>query len=550
MSNINYNLFKPWVSKAIPTSLITGLNGLYPSQPDPDVFSKYSTAPAKIRPIVVSALCKILNIAYRSGKDDGMDYGSLGTVNFGDNVGYAIEIAQNGHREAAIIKNNSSGIPTVYAKTDSGMYSFKENYNNGVLLMAAVLFYELMAPCNEEFNKHFIIVREEWKKGITSDNLDVFGNSVAILSENIYRRLCGTKDALKIKPLNDNGNVYQITAQLLASGKVVPEVTYGPGFKILSQSDESNKGTKEDKEVITKSARDWTDEEKLLIPTIPEWYIMPKEVKEVCKLVRASTNTFKPKRNFMFRGPSSTGKTSMARAIAAELGMPYVFITCSSDTESSAFLGEPMYDKNGNVKYVESPFIRAIKNGYVVEVQEPYTIAKQGVLTSLNGLLDDSEGVTLATGEFVKRHPDCIVIFTTNVSYVGCKKPNQSVLRRMNGVYDINMPSEAEICKRVQANTKFDDRKLLSQIVKCAHKIDKHLQEQMIDDGVCGVSEIIDWVSTVQIQNDIVESARSTIVSKATDDQLEQANILALVEAEFTGVAYTPKEVVSAATQM
>lgn len=549
MSNINLNLFKPWVSKAIPTSLISGLNGLYPSQPDPDVFSKYSTAPAKIRPIVVSALCKIMNIVYPRGADMASDFGSLGTINFGDNVGYAIEIVQNGHREAAIIKNNSSGVPTVYAKTDSGMYSFKENYNNGVLLMTAVLFYELMLSGDEEFHRHFIAIKEEWKKGITPDNLNVFGNSVAILSENIYRRLCGTKNSLSIKPLNDSGNVYQITSQLLASGKIIPDLIYGPGFKILSQNSESNGDTKKE-DIITKSARDWTDEERLLIPTIPEWYIIPKEVKEVCKLVRASTNTFKPKRNFMFRGPSSTGKTSMARAIAAELGMPYVFITCSSDTESSAFLGEPMYDKNGNVKYVESPFIRAIKNGYVVEVQEPYTIAKQGVLTSLNGLLDDSEGVTLATGEFVKRHPDCIVIFTTNVSYVGCKKPNQSVLRRMNGVYDINMPSEAEICKRVLANTKFDDRKMLSQMVKCAHKIDKHLQEQMIEDGVCGVSEIIDWVSTVQIQNDVVESARSTIVSKATDDPLEQANILALIEAEFSGVAYTPKEAVSAAVQM
>lgn len=72
----------------------------------------------------------------------------------------------------------------------------------------------------------------------------------------------------------------------------------------------------------------------------------------------------------------------------------------------------------------------------------------------------------------------------------------------------------------------------------------------MIDDGVCGVSEIIVWVSTVQIQNDIVNSARSTIVSKAIDDPLEQANILGIVEAEFMGVDYTPKDTVNAATKM
>lgn len=38
------------------------------------------------------------------------------------------------------------------------------------------------------------------------------------------------------------------------------------------------------------------------------------------------------------------------------------------------------------------------------------------------------------------------------------------------------MPSEADICKRVLANTKFDDTKLLIKMIRCAHKIEKYLQ--------------------------------------------------------------------------
>lgn len=538
MANINTNLFKPWVRKSIPITLISGLNGMYPNAPSEDIFSVYSSSPAKLRENIVSAICKVMSIAYN---DD--DFGSFGYIQNDNSIDYAVEISQNGSREAAIIKKNSQGIPTIYARTDKGMYQFRENHNNGVLLLTAVLFYEMMCSTDDEFKTNIKLIQAEWKKNITKDNIDEFGKYMTIISENIYRRLCGARNAIKINVLTESGNVNQITNQMLLSGKFIPELKLGKPFVILS--DGASSEILEHSEVkVSKSNREWTEEEKRLIPKLPEWYIMPKEVKEVCSLISASTNTFKPKRNFMFRGPSSTGKTSMARAIAAELNMPYMFITCSSDTESSAFLGEPMYDKNGNVKYIESPFITAIKNGYVIEVQEPYVIAKQGVLTSLNGLLDDSAGVTLATGEFVKRHPDCIVIFTTNVSYVGCKKPNQSVLRRMNGVYDINTPSITEICKRVKANTNFDDSSLLKKIVKCAQSIEEFLQDSQIDDGVCGISEIIDWVSTLQIIGDVVEAARSTVVTKATDDPIEQAEILSRIEAEFLGVSYSPSQAV------
>lgn len=534
MASINSNLFKAWTKTDIPLNLVPGLKGIDISQPNPEVFSVLSSSPAKIRNIVAAAICNLFKIIYSDEKEAG---GAVGMINFSNGVGYALEITQNGIREAGIIKP-VNGTNKILACTERGMYSFKQGYNNGVLLMSLVLYKEMVSCNDKEFKDNFFILRDLWKAGeFKKEKSNEICSALAIISENIYRRLVGNK--MSVEVLSSSGNVAQISNLMISSGNIVPNKQFGDGFKILANDTII---PKTDKKTDFKSKRQWTEEEKRLIPEIPEWYIVPKQVDEICTLITKSTNTFKPKRNFMFRGPSSTGKSSMARAIAAKLNMPYMFITCSSDTESSAFLGEPMYDKNGNIKYVESPFIKAIKNGYVIEVQEPYTIAKQGVLTSLNGLLDDSAGVTLATGEFVKRHQDAVVIFTTNVSYVGCKKPNQSVLRRMNGVYDINMPSEADVCKRVKANTKFDDEALLRKMVKCAHKIDIHLQEQMIDDGVCGVSEIIDWVSAVQISGNIIDAACSTIVSKATDDALEQANIIAIVEAAFAGTEYAPND--------
>ena len=91
--------------------------------------------------------------------------------------------------------------------------------------------------------------------------------------------------------------------------------------------------------------------------------------------------------------------------------------------------------------YVETDFIKALKNGYVAEIQEPSTILQPGVLVGLNSLLEQEGTITLPTGEVIRRHPDAVVVVTTNVSYEGCRALNQSVVDRMSLVKDMELPS-------------------------------------------------------------------------------------------------------------
>lgn len=83
--------------------------------------------------------------------------------------------------------------------------------------------------------------------------------------------------------------------------------------------------------------------------------------------------------------------------------------------------------------YVETDFLKALKKGYVVEIQEPTTIVQPGVMVGLNSLLEQEGTITLPTGEVIMRHPDTVVVITTNVSYEGCRGMNRatrSVLKR------------------------------------------------------------------------------------------------------------------------
>ena len=533
MADMNKILFAPWVNKSINKTLIKGLNGWFPLSKDIEEGTKCSCSDnPKIRTSVVSALMKIVNIFI----DETNASGGVGKAFNNGIKGECIEIFEGGIAQTAIVINGKVlGIKK--SGNDYLSYTFKEGKDNGCLLLAAVIFHEIMAKTDIELINAIHLCIESVREGI-ENNKTLFANNAAIVSEIIYNKLC--KNQYPISLLNPSGNVYKLTELAIDSKKYDCAPLKGK-FTIINQKESlyNPEEKKVEKKEISKTQfnnKEYSDYEKNLIPQLEPWYIVPEMANEICTLIKDSTNSYKPKRNFMFRGPSSTGKSSLCRAIASMLKIPYVYITCSSDTESGTFLGEPMYDNNGGIKYVESNFIKAIKNGWMIEVQEPYVIAKQGVLTALNGLLDDNAGITLPSGEFVKRHPDCIVVFTTNVSYVGCKKPNQSVLRRMNNVYDVLMPSDDEIKKRVVANTGFNNNNILDKMITCINRVNAYLVEEMIDDGVCGISELIDWVSTFLITKNVVSAAQSTIVSKATDDVLEQSKISGIIESLFKNV--------------
>ena len=83
-----------------------------------------------------------------------------------------------------------------------------------------------------------------------------------------------------------------------------------------------------------------------------------------------------------------------------------------------------------NFRYVDTPLVEAIRNGYALELQEPTVIANPGVLVGLNSLLDRCNSVFLPTERrYSGIRIQCIIV-TTNNDYAGCKPLNQSVISR------------------------------------------------------------------------------------------------------------------------
>ena len=175
--------------------------------------------------------------------------------------------------------------------------------------------------------------------------------------------------------------------------------------------------------------------------------------------------------------------------------------------------------------YVETDFIKALKHGYVIELQEPTVITQPGVLVGLNSLLEQTGSITLPTGEIIQRHPDTVVVVTTNITYEGCRGLNQSVVDRMSLVEDIELPAPEVMAQRAMAVTGATDEYQVTQMVQVVNDMAEYMRKNGITDGTCGMRSLIDWITSTEITGDPYRSALCTIISKATSDEEDRETL-------------------------
>jgi len=214
--------------------------------------------------------------------------------------------------------------------------------------------------------------------------------------------------------------------------------------------------------------------------------------------------------------------------------MAVVLNTVTEKVQSLCMIKPENQNSGQSFKYIETDFIRALKHGFLIELQEPSTIMQPGVLVGLNALLEQNGSITLPTGEIIKRHPDTVVVVTTNVDYEGCRNINQSVLDRMNLIIDIELPPPEIMARRAMSVTGCEDEVMVTQMVQVVNDLAEFCHKNSITDGSCGMRGLIDWIISAEITGDPYESALYTIISKATSNgEDRQALITTVLEPMF-----------------
>lgn len=564
----------------------------------------------------VHAMCRCMN---------GTGEGAVGQIDTNKSVAeYKSSVGPDAYHLVVFDAASGSALASVYDKNTEliEQYVAHPSQRDG-----AAIFFALMPflMSDAEFDETFQEYYDQFIAGYP--DMAKATESMAILCDNAYRRIKDDTCPAHINiTVDKSGNLMRVSQGQLDSGSFVPTSVTAGEFTIFAKTGPA---------VIKKAGvvvehtdfvgkypltpgRTLSALELSLIPKLPEWYIIPPEVVDICKHAQKTTGRPMQMRNFLLRGPAGTGKTMGAKAIAAGLGLPYMKYTCSANTEIFDFTGmifpetdavstgsseldrereilksmggisyanvakllrlpdldDMDYDPAGvyqaltgvenlaatvqdcmsvvlekvtekvqalskrtenrqssgqNYTYVETDFVKALKHGYLVEVQEPSTIIQPGVLVGLNSLLEQEGSITLPTGEIIRRHPDTVVIVTTNVSYEGCRSMNQSVVDRMSLVKDIELPEPEVMVQRAMAVTGCADEYLVSQMVQVVNDMADYCRKNSITDGACGMRSLIDWVISADISGDPYLSAKYTVISKATADEEDREALITTI---------------------
>lgn len=564
----------------------------------------------------VHAMCRCMN---------GTGEGAVGQIDTNKSVAeYKSSVGPDAYHLVVFDAASGSALASVYDKNTEliEQYVAHPSQRDG-----AAIFFALMPflMSDAEFDETFQEYYDQFIAGYP--DMAKATESMAILCDNAYRRIKDDTCPAHINiTVDKSGNLMRVSQGQLDSGSFVPTSVTAGEFTIFAKTGPA---------VIKKAGvvvehtdfvgkypltpgRTLSALELSLIPKLPEWYIIPPEVVDICKHAQKTTGRPMQMRNFLLRRPAGTGKTMGAKAIAAGLGLPYMKYTCSANTEIFDFTGmifpetdavstgsseldrereilksmggisyanvakllrlpdldDMDYDPAGvyqaltgvenlaatvqdcmsvvlekvtekvqalskrtenrqssgqNYTYVETDFVKALKHGYLVEVQEPSTIIQPGVLVGLNSLLEQEGSITLPTGEIIRRHPDTVVIVTTNVSYEGCRSMNQSVVDRMSLVKDIELPEPEVMVQRAMAVTGCADEYLVSQMVQVVNDMADYCRKNSITDGACGMRSLIDWVISAEISGDPYLSAKYTVISKATADEEDREALITTI---------------------
>lgn len=556
-----------------------------------DVYSVHCTQPQKrstLHAAMLRAILAYMELESPTGSKPAEELGAIGSQ--GNDFTIAEYPSKTGELHVVVynrIKGQFyAGCYTTPAdgEQEPGKYVLQENGNSGAALHFALI---PTALGDNEFNDYYQQLKRHRDDGYPDK--EEAAKTAAVLCDNLYRRIrygnALPSGAIK-NDIPNNGIVPALKPFTIQKGTYSPTNVLAGNFQVIKPGTSVRKTTSAISQTdfvskyILSDSRTLTPEEELTVPRLPDWYIIPPEIKRICEHAKLTTNTVQPMRNFLLRGPAGTGKTEGAKAIAAGLHLPYRCITCSANTEIFDMLGQILPDVDGKrsalqreypsfqdimldpataykkltgtydedisedavyqklidtifdemhdhyatktshqqFKYVDTPLVEAIRYGYLLELQEPTVIANPGVLVGLNSLLDRCNSVFLPNGEIVNRHPDTTIVVTTNNDYAGCKQMNQSVLSRMNLIIDLDEPDEETLVQRVLGITGCTDKKMVQTMARIVKSISEFSRANLITDGCCGVRELISWVQSYMICEDILEAARYTVLSSVSSD--------------------------------
>lgn len=532
---------------------------------------------ATLHPPTLRAMLNIAGIYLKQTEGAlGFQKGNYDLLNF-----YCMEYVKGKQRYALVYNPVSAKIRGV-CKTEKETYKaldfVERNVSDGEEVLAMLIYVSLEkkeALYNLEFAQNFILFMQQMKEGWKNEKLAL--KAAFLCCDNLYRRVENVQDfSNEGIPLEKSqlgkGGMEQLSTLAIESELYAPNDAIKGTFQIFGETKKAREWTLKELKKIYGQNWSFPKDYEERIPQFPEDMKVGEYAQDILSAIVES-----PFRKFMITGNAGTGKTTDAQMIAQILGVPYFALNCGPETDESAlvagiypnsrkktkdrikfpslqeFVTDPMqaleevahtrkegisktqafqelldavyqsgYQKaknEGDFVMQESEIIKGCRMPSVIEIMEASLIVEPGTLGKLNRLLDDSRKLELLYGEVVERHPNAIIIITTNLNYVANREFDFSVVSRMNKVQHRKDLTEQQLAERAMFRTGCKDMEVLKQMAKVMKRLDAVVREEFGKAGLCGYREYENWVYEYMRTQNLVKAAEDTVLSKLASDE-------------------------------
>lgn len=222
---------------------------------------------------------------------------------------------------------------------------------------------------------------------------------------------------------------------------------------------------------------------------------------------------------------------------------------CPDDEEVAAAVNSAIEDKvyrlagimneqadKGSVSYqfVMSELLKAFQNGWLVEIQEAASVLRPGVLTELNSLLEPDGRIELPNGTCIHRHPDTIVVITTNRGYAGNVELNESLRDRCMFGIKMDSPSAEMMARRAMARTGMTDYTIALEAARVIKAIESEAKTRCIK-GAFGMRSLLAWMLDLKRGDYSEDTFMWRVIYKMTtdDDDVETLRACFRANAKF-----------------
>lgn len=268
-----------------------------------DVFSKYNSTSSKQSSMhaptlrALLAYAALVNAAEQGDPVDGL--GAIGS----QNDERLVAEYPGAKPECVVFNKRNCRFTAGIVRTPGdppGVYTIGETACSGDALLFTLmpLFLD-----DDEFSEGFKELCEAAKNGYP--DLDSASRAAILLCDNVYRRIENhaalRKDGVKVD-IPSTGNLSQLTEMAMANNTYAPTaVLYGefqifepgsaPGAPSMVIAHSSFAGQ------YRMSDRGFSPAETGMIPVLPDWYVIPREVEQVCRHIAQTTGSQNPMRS-------------------------------------------------------------------------------------------------------------------------------------------------------------------------------------------------------------------------------------------------------------